>query len=154
MIVADAWLILPGSGAGAWTPVVSVTISIARRAVAVIDVPAVVNTDARTSIVMTVVGVSIVRVSPVRRVINVQVMVRPADIEGGRYAPEVAGSEAVASWIRVVIHRIRVGIVVIHPARLIHNDFLGFVIRNVDNLLIDRCDFNRTLAIGDGLVVI
>jgi len=69
--------------------VVAITIAIARRVVGIIDIPVVVHRDARASVVVAIVVTAVVRVAPVAWVVNMQVMIRPADREGGRYAPEI-----------------------------------------------------------------
>ena len=57
------------------TPVVAIAVTMPRRGIAVMHIPVVVDRNTRTPIVVTVVMVAVVRMSPVTRVINVQVAV-------------------------------------------------------------------------------
>lgn len=136
-------------------PVVTITVAIPRPVIAVVHIPAVVDRNTWTPVVVAVVIAAVVRVTPVARVINVQVMIRPADRVGRRYAPEVSGVKVMANRIRVVVHRISMRIVIINASsRLIDDDFFRLVIRNVNDLVIDRIDSDAAILIGNRLTFI
>ncbi len=118
-------------------------------------VPAVVDRNAWLPIVMPVVMMAVVRMSPIARVMYLQVMVRPADVKGGRDAPEVSGGKGMAIRIRVVVERVRVRIVEINtPAWLIDDYFFRLVVRHVDDLFIDRINRDAAIVIGDRLIFV
>jgi len=75
IMVPNPRLILPRPGPRSWTPVVAITITVVRVTIAVVHVPGVVDADAGASIVIVVVRVTVIRVPPVGRVIDVQVVI-------------------------------------------------------------------------------
>ncbi len=104
---------------------------------------------------MAVVIAPVVRVAPVARVVNVQVVVRPADRERGGHAPEVTGTKAVADRVRVVVHRVGIRVIVVNAARLVDKDLGRLVVGHIDDFLVDRHDLEHALiVIADFLVVV
>jgi len=137
------------------TPVVTIAVAIPRPVVAVVHIPAVVDRNTRAPVIVAIVIAAVVRVTPVARMIYTQVMIGPADRVGGRYAPEVSGIKVMTNRIWVVVNGISVRIVGVHATtRLIDDHFLGLVIRNVNDLVVDRIDSDAVILIGNCLTFI
>ena len=135
-------------------PVVAIAVVIRRRPIAVMYVPAVVDGNTRTPIVVTVIMTAVIRMAPVTRVMHLQVMIWPADRKCGCDAPKITGGKGIAVRIRVVINRVRMRIIVINASWLIDDDFFRLVIRDVDDLIIYRIDLDDAIVIGDSLAFV
>jgi hypothetical protein len=101
-----------------------------------------------------IVAVAVVRMTPVARVVDVQVVIRPTDRICRRYTPEIVGAKMVARWVGVVITRIRAWVVVVHGARLLNDNLSRLIVRNINNLLADGHDLNDAFIVGNRLTVI
>ena len=77
---------------------------------------------------------------------------QPADGKRGRNAPEEAAVECIADRVRVVVNGVCPGVVVIHRPRLVHDDALRFIVRHVDNVVLDRRDLDAAVATCHRLV--
>jgi hypothetical protein len=86
--------------------------------------------------------------------VDVQVVIRPADRKGRRYAPKIVGMKTIAGRVRIVVDRIRIWVVVIDRTRLINHDLGRFVIRHINDFLADRYDLDDTLIIRNGLILV
>ena len=56
--------------------------------------------------------------------------------------------------IRVVIHRVWARMIEIHGPRLVNGDLFGFVVGDVDDVVLYRRDLNGAFFLGDELIVI
>jgi hypothetical protein len=122
---------------------------------AVMDIVAVVVTQARSPVVMVIVILaSVIRMTPVTVVIHMQVVGQPADREGCRHAPEVTGVKRVTIRVGVVINRIGMRIIVVYGPWLVNNDAIRLVIGNVNNLLVRRRNLDHAILIADGLTIV
>lgn len=136
-------------------PIVPVTIMIACDVIIVIHVITVVGMNVWASIPPVVpVRMSVVRMTIIAVVINVQPVRVPADGKSRRNTPEEAMVECISGRIRVVVNRVRPGVVVINRTWLIHDDTLGFIVRNVNYVLLDWRDLNYAVFLRNGLVLV
>ena len=103
---------------------------------------------------MPVVGAPVIRVPPEAVMEHVQVIGRPPDGEGSRYAPEVIVVKVVTVRVRVVVHGVRAWMIVIHRSWLHDDDTLRFVVGHIDNLFAGRCDFDHTVIVPDDLAIV
>ena len=129
------------------TPIVATRMPVRRTVVVTAAVDRVVRVDGRLSvppastIVVTVIGMSIIAM-----VIDVQAVRCPGDRERRRYAPKESAMERVGIRIRVVIHRARAFVIEINRPRLINDNAFRLVIGNVNDVVVQRRDFNDTLV--------
>ena len=84
-------------------------------------------------------------------VVDVQVVIPPADGECGGYTPEKIGSEVMIRCIGIIVNRIRGGIVVIDRLALVNNNFLWHVVRHIDDRFTGLGDYNAIVAAGNFL---
>ncbi len=133
---------------------IAITITVCGGVAIVIHIPRVVDIDARSPVVVAVVIVAVVRMAPIGGMVDVQVVIRPADRKGRRYAPKVVGMKTIAGRVRIVVDRIRIWVVVIDRTRLINHDLGRFVIRHINDFLADRYDLDDTIIIRNGLILI
>ena len=87
---------LSSTCAPVWSPIVAITIALRRIAPCVVDIHGVVNRNARTTVVVAIIVVAVVRVAPITCMTHMQVICRPANSECSRYAPEISGIERVS----------------------------------------------------------
>lgn len=129
---------------------------VTRRIPIVIHIPGVVHTDAGMTVIVAIiiVAVAIVRMAPVGGVVNVQVVIRPADRIGSRYAPEKVGAKTITGRVGVVVTRIRVGIVVIHGTRLVDDNLSRLIVRNINDFLANGHDLNDSFIVRNRLAII
>lgn len=154
MKVSYALLVRSCAATGTRSPIVTVTIAVACIVTTIIHVPVVVNIDARPAIVMAVVATTVVGMSPVARVMNVQVVAVPPNREGGGDAPEIPGRESVAGRVRVVINRVGARVIVVGRTTLIDDDLSRLIVGNVDNFFVDRLNLDCAVFHADCLVVV
>jgi hypothetical protein len=90
----EASTVMPWSRpAVARTPVVAVTMMVARTVAMVVHVIGVVNDDAGAPVVMPEILATVIRMPPVAVMKDVQVIRRPADVERRGHTPEIARQE-------------------------------------------------------------
>ena len=139
----------PGAMAAVWPPAIAMMPRVSGK-----TMPTEVMRWPMVIMALAKIGVAIVRMAVVIRVVQIQVMRRPADRIGGGDSPEETGVKMVTGRVRVVIDRVGPWIIVIHRVGLINDDLLRFVIRNVNHFRVDRRDFDRAVSAADDLVFI
>lgn len=101
---------------------------------------------------------SVVRVTVKAVMEYIQVVRLPADRERSCHTPKVIVMEMIVERvirrIRVVINRVCARVVIVDRTRLIHDDLLRLVVRNINNIILDGRYLDRALVLGDKLVVI
>jgi len=103
-----------------------------------INVVAVVDVDRWPPIPpVVVVAVTVIRVSAIAMMIDVQIICGPADSECRRNTPEISIVERMAVGVWVVVNRVRTRVVIVDGSRLIDDNPLRLVIRYVNDLVVD-----------------
>jgi hypothetical protein len=92
-------------------------------------------------VIMPVIGMTGITV-----MVDMQVVIPPAEGECGGYAPEITGSEVMIGSIGIIVNRVSGGIVVIDRLGLVDNHFFRHVVRHVDNRF-------TCLGDDDGIIV-
>ncbi len=98
------------------------------------------------------IGMTVIRVSAITVVVDMQAIRMPTDRECRRHAPEETTVEVVAGRIRIVINRVSMWMVVISRTRLVNHDARRFVVRNLNYVFRDRCDLNVAFIVRNGLI--
>lgn len=102
----------------------------------------------------TVVMMTVVRMTEITMMIDMEAVGQPANCKGRGDAPEVAVVKIVAVRVRVVVNRVGMRVVVVYRPRLIHDDTLRLVVWDVDNVFLDGDDFDDTIGFGDVLIFV
>ena len=101
---------------------------------AIIHIVSVERTNIAAPVIVTeIVIMPIVRVSGITVVVDMQLMIPPAEGECGGYTPEITGPEVMIGRIGIIVDRVSGGIVVIDRLTLVDNHFFRHVVRHVDN---------------------
>lgn len=80
--------------------------------------------------------IPIIGVVGITLVVDMQMVIRPADGEVVSYTPEIIGYEVMSRCIGIIVNRVRRGIVVIDRQWLIDDNFFWHVVRHVDDRFI------------------
>ena len=105
-----------------------------------------------------VVMIAVVRMAAIAPVIDMEAVGQPANGKGCSDAPEKTMVKIVVKIVtvrvRIVINRVGPRVVVVDGSRLIHDDTLRLVVRDVDNVFLNGGDFDYTFGFGDILMFI
>ena len=117
------------------------------------------NVNRRTAIPpATVVMMAVVRMVVITVVIDMDAVGQPADGKGRSDAPEKTVMKLVVKIVtvrvRIVINGVGLRVIVVHGSRLIHDDALRLVVRDVDNVFLNGGDFDYTFGFSDILMFI
>ena len=117
------------------------------------------NVNRRTAIPpATVVMMAVVRMVVITVVIDMDAVGQPADGKGRSDAPEKTMVKIVVKIVtvrvRIVINRVGPRVIIVYGSRLIHDDTLRLVVRDVDNVFLNGRDFDHTFGFGDILMFI
>jgi hypothetical protein len=114
-----------------------------------------VDVDTRTAvIVMIMVVVPEIRVAIITMVIHMKVVAIPAEVVNAGDTPEKRAEKGVSDGVRVVIHRICPRVIVVNRLNLVHDNLLRLVVGHVNNIVINRIDFDNAVVVTDNLVFI
>ena len=119
---------------------------------AIIHIGPVESTNIAAPVIVTrIVIMPIVRMSGITVVVDMQVMIPPAEGECGGYTPEITGPEVMIGRIGIIVDRVRGGIVMIDRPTLVDNHFFRYVVRHLDDRLTFLGDDDGIIAAADFL---
>ena len=124
-------------------PAVAIAITVIRYIGVICHVHVVVRINVRTAIPPVIpIRVAVVGMAVVALVINVQMMMVPADRKSRCHTPKEIVVKAVVLRIRVVVNGVGPWIVVVHRLRLVNDNALRLIIRHVNDVFLDWRNLN------------
>ena len=124
-------------------PAVAIAITVIRYIGVISHVHVVVRINVRTAIRPVIpIRVAVVGMPIVAMVINVQMMMVPADRKSRCHTPKEIVVKAVVLRIRVVVNGVGPWIVVVHRLRLVNDNALRLIIRHVNDVFLDWRNLN------------